>query len=95
MPGAHGGAFRTGTPVIQYDVAKRKRKVLAFLAPAFEKEHAYVPAGTYGMKVSADGGTVYVNFNGHPADSVRPKKMRGNGFGLTSFAAIHVPGAER
>src|SRR5262249_40878728 len=58
LPGAHGGAFRAGTPVVQYEIATGKRKVLAFLAEAFEKEYDYVPAGTYGMKVSADGGTL-------------------------------------
>jgi hypothetical protein len=95
LPGAHGGAFRDGTPVIQYEIATGKRKVLAFLVEAFENEHDYVPAGTYGMKVSADGGTLYVNFNGHPGDRNRPKQMRPNGFGLCGFAAIHIPALER
>jgi enediyne biosynthesis protein E4 len=95
LPGAHGGAFREGTPVIQYEIATGKRKVLAFLAEAFEKEHDYVPAGTYGMKVSADGSTLYVNFNGHAGDRTRPRGMRANGFGLCGFAAIHIPASER
>jgi glycerophosphoryl diester phosphodiesterase len=29
LPGAHGGAFRTGTEVVQYEVATGRRKVLA------------------------------------------------------------------
>src|SRR5262249_30227577 len=80
LPGAHGQAFRTGTPVIQYEIATGKRKVLAFLAPAFEKEYDYVPAGTYGMKLSADGATLYVNFNGHAGEKTRPRTMKPNGF---------------
>jgi len=95
LPGAHGQAVRHGTPVIQYEIATGRRKVLAFLARAFEQAHDYVPAGTYGVKISADGGTLYVNFNGHAADRIRPASMRPNGFGLTSFAAIHIPRAER
>jgi len=95
LPGAHGGAFRQGTPVVQYEIATGRRKVLAFLARAFEQAHNYVPAGTYGMKVSADGGTLYVNFNGHAADGTRPAHMRPNGFALCSFAAIHIPASER
>jgi hypothetical protein len=95
LPGAHGGAFKTGTPVIQYEIATGKRKVLAFLAAAFEKEHGYVPAGTYGAKLSADGATLYVNFNGHASDALRPKAMKPNGFGLCGFAAIHIPKSER
>src|SRR5262249_3860201 len=38
LPGAHGQATRSGTPVIQYDIANNRRKVIAFLAPAFERE---------------------------------------------------------
>jgi len=95
LPGAHGKAFHDGTPVLQYEIATKKLKVLAFLAPTLEKQLEYVPGGTYGIKISADGGTLYVNFNGHPAERIRPKKMVPNGFGLTSFAAIHIPASER
>ena len=94
LPGAHGQAYRSGTPVIQYDIANNRRKVIAFLANAFEQAHDYVPAGTYGVKISADGGTLYVNFNGHPTKNL-PKHIRPNGFGLCSFAAIHIPRSER
>lgn len=95
LPGAHGQATRSGTPVMQYEIASGRRKVIAFLAPAFEEAHDYVPAGTYGTKISADGGTLFVNFNGHAADRIRPRVMRPNGFGLTGFAAIHIPRSER
>src|SRR5262245_53052248 len=95
LPGAHGSAFRQGTPVIQYQVASGRRKVLAFLAAAFEQAQGYVPAGTYGAQLSADGATLYVNFNGHAADRLRPKTMRPDGFGLCAFAAIHIPKSER
>lgn len=94
LPGAHGQAFRSGTPVIQYDIANNRRKVIAFLARAFEQAHDYVPAGTYGVKISADGSTLYVNFNGHPTKNL-PKHLRPNGFGLCAFAAIHIPRGER
>lgn len=95
LPGSHGKAFRTGTPVIQYDIAKRQQKVLAFLAPPIEKQFRYVPAGTYGVKISDNGDTLYVNFNGHAADGIRPSGMKPIGFGLCAFAAIHIPKSER
>jgi sugar lactone lactonase YvrE len=95
LPGAHGGAFKYGTPVIQYNVATGERKVIAFMREAFEKSCNYVPAGTYGVKISADGSALYVNFNGHAADAIRPAKMPASGFGLTAFAAIHIPASER
>ena len=95
LPGAHGGAVKDGTPVVQYEIATGRRKALAFLAPACEKELGYVPAGTYGIKISADGGTLYVNFNGHPADAARPANIKPIGFGLTAFSAIEIPKDER
>ncbi len=95
LPGSHGKAWEYGTPVIQYEIATDTRKVLAFLAPAVEKASDYVPAGTYGVKLSADGSTLYVNFNGHAGDTIRPAKMKPNGFGLTAFAVIHIPASER
>lgn len=95
LPGAHGKAWTYGTPVIQYDIQKKTRKVLAFLGPAMEKEFGYVPGGTYGVKISQDDSTLYVNFNGHLGDALRPAKQRPIGFGLCSFAAIHIPESER
>ncbi|QDU97849.1 CRTAC1 family protein [Lignipirellula cremea] len=95
LPGAHGQAFRYGTPVVQYEIATGVRKVLAFLAPAMEEQIDYVPGGTYGVKISDDGSTLYVNFNGHPADAIRPAMMRPIGFGLCSFAVINIPASER
>ncbi len=50
--------------------------------------------GTYGVKISDDGSTLYVDLNGSPPDSSRPKGL-GRGFGLTSFAIIHIPAQER
>lgn len=95
LPGAHGQATKYGTPVVQYEIATKTRKVLAFLAPAMEELINYVPGGTYGVKLSNDGGTLYVNFNGHAADEIRPSKMKPNGFGLCSFAVIQIPATER
>ncbi len=95
LPGSHGQAYRYGTPVMQYEIASGQRKVLAFLAPALEKHFQYVPGGSYGVKLSADGSTIYVNFNGHAAEAIRPKHMKTKGFGLCSFAAIHLPKSER
>ncbi len=94
LPGAHGQAFKEGTPVIQYEIATRRQKVLAFLADTLEQECGYVPGGTYGIKLSADGHTLFANLNGHAPDGTRPASMKTKGFGLCAFAAIHIPDAE-
>jgi sugar lactone lactonase YvrE len=95
LPGAHGKAWQYGTPVIQYNIASGKRKVIAFLSDVLADKFGFVPGGTYGVKLSDDGGTLYVNFNGHPIDANRPAKMKPIGFGVTAFAAIHIPESER
>jgi sugar lactone lactonase YvrE len=95
LPGAHGQAFRSGTPVLQYEIATGRRKAIAFLAEPMERAHGYTPAGTYGAKLSADGGTLFVNLNGHAAAALRPAHLKPDGFGLCAFAAIHIPESER
>lgn len=95
LPGAHGGAIHIGCPVIQYDIQNKTTKVIAFLRDVMETKAGYVPGGTYGMTISNDGGTLYVNFNGHAIEVTRRDKMQPNGFGLTGFAAVHVPESER
>lgn len=94
LPGAHGGAMKIGTPVVQYNIATGERKVLAFLREGIEKATGYTPAGTYGVKMSSDGATLYVNFNGSPVEA-DPAIRHAKGFGLTAFAAIHIPPSER
>jgi len=94
LPGAHGSAGFSGTPVIQYNVATGIQKVLAFLSEPMTKAFNYAPGGTYGVKISKDGSRLYVGLNGSPPDALRPKGL-GRGFGLTSFAVIYIPAKER
>ncbi|MEO5998292.1 MAG: hypothetical protein ABIN89_16175 [Chitinophagaceae bacterium] len=94
LPGAHGSAGFSGTPVIQYNIRKRQQKALAFLYEPMNKAFNYAPGGTYGMKMTNDGSVLYVGLNGSPSDSLRPKGL-GAGFGLTSFAIIQIPARER
>lgn len=95
LPGAHGKAWQYGTPVIQYNIASGERKVIAFLSDVLADKFGFVPGGTYGVKLSDEGSTLFVNFNGHPIDANRPAKMKPIGFGVTAFAAIHIPESER
>lgn len=94
LPGAHGSAGFSGTPVIQYTIATGEQKAIVFLSETMIKTFNYAPGGTYGLKISADGSKLYVGLNGSPPDASRPKGL-GRGFGLTSFAIIHIPTQER
>ena len=94
LPGAHGSAGFSGTPVIQYEIASGKQKALAFLSEPMTKAFNYAPGGTYGIKINKDGSKLYVGLNGSPPNGLRPKGL-GRGFGLTSFAVIYIPESER
>ena len=94
LPGSHGGAVKDGCPVVQYNIATGQRKVIAFLGSVLPK-HGYVPGGSYGVKLSADGSTLYANLNGHATDEFRHERMRPFGFGLTSLAVVEIPEEER
>jgi len=56
-----------------------------------ERTHDDVPAGIYGIKLSADGSTIFVNFNVHAADKIRTAGMKTKTFGLTAFARDSHP----
>ncbi|WP_276346935.1 hypothetical protein [Daejeonella sp. JGW-45] len=94
LPGAHGSAGFSGTPVIQYDITSGKQKALAFLSGPMSNAFNYSPGGTYGVKISKDGSTLYIGLNGSVAGSAKPKQHEA-GFGLTSFAIVHIPAKER
>ena len=94
LPGAHGSAGFSGTPVIQYNIEKGEQKAIAFLHGPMDKAWNYAPGGTYGMKVSRDGTKLYIGLNGAPSEALRPKELH-QGFGLTSFAIVHIPAEER
>ncbi len=94
LPGAHGSAGFSGTPIIQHDIATGQQKALGFLSESMNEDFKYAPGGTYGIKVSKDGSMLYIGLNGAPSDSLRPKG-HGPGFGLTSFAIFHIPASER
>lgn len=94
LPGAHGSAGFSGTPIIQYNIASKTQKALAFLSEPMSKAFQYAPGGTYGIKISKDGSKLYVGLNGSPPNELRPKGL-GRGFGLTSFAVIYIPESER
>ena len=65
IAGAHGGAYREGTPVVQYDVKTKTRKVLCFLEPFYREKYGFIPQGTYATAVSPDGSKLYVTMNGN------------------------------
>ncbi len=86
IPGAHGGAERDNTPVVQYDTQTKQRKVIAFLAPAFQQQVNCVPSGTYGLALDDKGETMFVTWNVNRGTKV---------WDCCGLTVIHIPASER
>lgn len=92
IPGAHGGAEKDGTPIVQYDTQTNTRKILCFLHPSIHKHTGYIPIGSFGYAVSDDGGTLFVTWNG--AHDLEDSKGRVP-FRSVALTVIKIPASER
>ena len=91
MPGAHGGSEHDGTPVVQFDLKTRKKKVIAFLHPFYQKKYGYTPLGTFGSAIDEKGEKLYVTWNGNRGGAVRGRLD----FDTCALMVIHIPESER
>src|SRR5262249_51156921 len=88
-PGAHGGGNRLGAPVVQYDIATGRRKVLAFLRdPLRQKFGGFMIGGTYNVQIDPSGERLYITFNGAPSGARSP-------FGQPVVTVLPIPKSER
>jgi hypothetical protein len=74
VPDAHGGASRSGTPVLQYDTVTNEHKVIAFLHPFLEQQTGRVFDGTFGMAIDAKGERLFISmrtFTGKNSNETR------------------------
>lgn len=92
VPGAHGGSQRDGAPVVQFDVARRQRKIIAFLHPFYSDTYAYTPLGTFGSAIDPDGAKLYITWNGNCGGPDKRGRLQFNTCALT---VIHIPESER
>jgi hypothetical protein len=86
IPGAHGGAERDGTPVVQFDVKTKQRKVIAFLHPFYREKYGCTPVGTFSSAIDEKGETLYVTWN---------VNRSGKAWDCVALTAIHIPPSER
>jgi hypothetical protein len=94
VPGAHGGAHKDGSAVVQYDTKTNTRKVICYLHPYFHKQHGFIPCGTFGTAISPEGDKLYITWNGNrntPQGEVGERVK----FDICGFMVIHIPASER
>jgi hypothetical protein len=87
-PGAHGSNTKAGVPIVQYDIAKKQRKVLAFLGPTLLDKLKWQCGGTYNAQIDERGEQLYFTFNGS-APGER------SAFGRPALVVVHLPKGER
>lgn len=88
IPGAHGGATKDGTPVVQYEVKTGRRKVLASLYRYYWETYQYAPDGTFCVVLDPAGDKLYVGWDGW-------RKGQPRGWESAALMVIHIPASER
>ncbi len=88
ISGAHGGGVADGTPIVQFDVKTKTKKVIAFLSDYYIKKYNYALDGTYGTALSPDGSVLYVTWNGKRIVDSRD-------WDTCALTAIYIPKSER
>jgi hypothetical protein len=86
VPGAHGGTEKDGSPVIQFDVKTRQKKVIAFLHPYFKDHFGATLVGTFSTAIDPQGDKLYITWN------INRGSRAWDCCGMT---VIHIPESER
>lgn len=86
VPGAHGGSEVDGSPVVQFDLKTRVKKVIAFLHPFVEKEFGCTLRGTFSSAVDPAGDKLYITWN---------NSRGGRAWDSCLLTVLHIPAAER
>ena len=88
VPGAHGGATRDGTPLVQFDTRTRKRKVLAFVHARFWDRYGYALDGSFGSALDEKGERWFISWDGW-------RKGQPRGWESAALTVVHIPVSER
>lgn len=89
VPGAHGGASKDRTPIVQFDVLTRKRKVIAFLHRAFRDACGYNLDGCFCSVLDEKGEKLYVSWDGWREGQPGPRMES------SALTVIEIPESER
>lgn len=88
VPGAHGGASKDGTPVVQLDLKTGRRKVLAFLYSTFWDKYGYALDGSFGNALDEKGERFFISWDGW-------RRGQPRGWESAAMTVLHIPAAER
>ena len=86
IPGAHGSGERDGSPIVQFDVKTKTRKVLAYVAPYYAEKYGATLKGTYSSALDAAGEKLYITWNTNRGSKA---------WDTVSVTVVHIPAEER
>jgi hypothetical protein len=87
IPGAHGGAERDGSPVVQFDTRTRAKKIIAFLHPFYAERYGCTLQGTFSAAVDRRGDKLYITWN--------VSRTGGKVWDCCVLTVVHIPESER
>ena len=88
VPGAHGGATKDGTPIVQYDLNTSERKVLGFLHEHFWEKYGYALDGSFSSALDEKGERLFICWDGW-------RKGQPRGWETAAITVVHIPASER
>ena len=84
MPGADGTSPLDGTPVVQFDLQTRTKKILAFLSPFYPDTYNFTPISSFGAAVDASGEKLYITWHGN-------NKSQLYAYEACALTVVHIP----
>ncbi len=88
IPDAHGGAYRSGTPIVRHDTRTNEQSVVAFLNSFYEERYGFRLGGTYALDIDPSGERLYINMN---AVDLSAEPGADSGFGDPAVFVVHLP----
>lgn len=89
--GCNSAPFQHGSPIVQYDLSTRRKKVLAFLHPYYHDKYGYFFGGSYAATLNGDGSQLFITWNGVIADEIPELGAYNN----PSLMLVDIPESER
>jgi hypothetical protein len=86
VPGAHGSSDRDNSAVVQFDTKTKRRKVIAFLHPFYQKHYGCALKGTYSTAVDPEGDKLYITWNANRGSKA---------WDTCALTVVHIPESER
>ena len=88
VPGAHGGARKDNSPIVQLNLKTMKKKVIAFVHDHFWDKYGYALDGSFGNALDEKGERFFISWDGW-------RKGQPRGWESTALTVVHIPASER